>query len=274
LKLEDSDWDYGTPLTTVKELIEYWKSSYNWRAAEARINELPQYQTIIAADGFEPLKIHFVYRQSKVPDAVPLLFAHGWPGSFLEVEKLIPLLAQGDEANDLPAFHIVAPSLPNFGFSEGTKKKGFGMKQYAETCHRLMLKLGYSEYVTQGGDWGSMITRTMGLLYPQSCKASHINMVRSLPPTPLSNPFLVLQYKLGYYTEAEKKGLQRTRWFVEEGSGYRLEQSTKPQTIGYSQTDSPVGLLSWILEKLHDWTDNYPWTNDEILTWVRTTFVS
>ena len=188
------------------------------------------------------------------------------PGNFLEVEKLLPLLNGGGETS--PAFHIVAPSLPNFGFSDGVKRRGFGLCQYAETFHKLMQKLGYTDYVTQGGDWGCMITRTMGFLYPQHCKASHINMVRGGKPGWTSHPILALQHATTSYSARDLDGFARTKWFVEEGSGYRFEQETKPQTLGYALADSPVGLLAWIYEKLHDWTDDYPWSDDEILTWV------
>ena len=162
----------------------------------------------------------------------------------------------------------MAPSLPNYGFSDGVNKKGFGIAQYAETCHELMQKLGYTEYVTQGGDWGSMITRTMGIRYPKHCKASHINMVIGKKPSWTSNPILALQHLLTPYSAREHEGLARTKWFMDEGRGYSAEQRTKPQTIGYALADSPVALLAWIYEKLHDWTDEYPWTEEEILTWV------
>jgi len=131
-----------------------------------------------------------------------------------------------------------------------------------------MQKLGYEKYVTQGGDWGTIITRTMGKLYPKACVASHINMPRGLPPSLISNPILALQSLLTPYTESENQGLARTQWFLNEGSGYRAQQATKPQTLNYAITDSPVGLLAWIYEKLHEWTDDYKWTDDEILTWV------
>ena len=182
------------------------------------------------------------------------------------MSKLLPLLNSGGK--DAPAFHVVAPSLPNYGFSEGTKKKGFGLAQYAETCHKLMQKLGYKEYVTQGGDWGCMITRGMGLKYPEHVKASHVNYVIGGPPSWTSNPILALRHALTPYSSREQKGLERNKWFIEEGAGYAREQSTKPQTIGYAWADSPVALLAWIYEKLHDWTDSYPWTEDEVLTWV------
>jgi len=131
-----------------------------------------------------------------------------------------------------------------------------------------MQSLGYEKYATQGGDWGFYITRTMGLLYPESIIGSHINMIRAQAPTFSSHPLLALQHALMPYTSQDHRGFARSQWFANEGSGYRLLQSTKPQTVGYSLKDSPVGLLAWILEKLNDWTDNYPWTDTEILTWV------
>ena len=131
-----------------------------------------------------------------------------------------------------------------------------------------MQKLGYNDYVTQGGDWGSMITRAMGILYPKYCKASHINMVRAAKPNWTSHPILALQHLLTPYSARDYQGFARTKWFMEEGSGYAREQGTKPQTLGYALTDSPVALLAWIYEKLHDWSDEYPWSEEEILTWV------
>jgi pimeloyl-ACP methyl ester carboxylesterase len=131
-----------------------------------------------------------------------------------------------------------------------------------------MLQLGFTEYVTQGGDWGFYITRAMGLLYPDSVKASHINLIRAWKPKWTKNPWQALQHALMPYTEKEKNGFARGKWFTAEGSGYNVEQRTKPQTIGYALADSPVALLAWIYEKLHDWTDSYPWTDDEILTWI------
>jgi hypothetical protein len=131
-----------------------------------------------------------------------------------------------------------------------------------------MLSLGYNEYVTQGGDWGFYITRAIGYYYPQHCKASHINMLRAEAPTFTKHPILALQHKLAPYTQKEKDGFKRTEWFGKEGRGYFMEQSTKPQTLAYALNDSPVALLAWIYEKLHDWTDAYPWSEEEIFTWV------
>ncbi|KAL1307000.1 hypothetical protein AAFC00_005630 [Neodothiora populina] len=263
-EVEDVGWQYGTPLADVKRLTSYWQTTFDWKAAESKLNALPNYKTTVAVEGFGEIDMHFIHQRSS-DDAVPLLFCHGWPGSYLEVSKMLPLLTE--DASGIQ-FNVVAPSLPNYGWSGGVTKKGFGLAQYAEACHNLMQKLGYTKYVTQGGDWGYYITRAVGLRYPDFCKASHINMIRANPPTWAENPVLALQHAVTPYTQAEKEGLTRMNWFLNEGSAYRLLQSTKPQTIGYAFTDSPVALLSWIYEKLHDWTDSYPWTDDEILTWV------
>lgn len=180
-ELDDSAWDMGATLEDVKRLAAYWENGFDWRAQEAKLNELPNYHEPIAVDGFGELDIHYLHQPSTSPDAIPLLFVHGWPGSYLEVTKLLSALQQSGNG---VAFHVVAPSLPNFAWSEGVKKRGFGLRQYATTLHQLMLKLGYSKYVTQGGDWGTMVTRTIGLLFPESCVASHINMVRGAVSTP------------------------------------------------------------------------------------------
>jgi pimeloyl-ACP methyl ester carboxylesterase len=276
-KLSDADfpdeldtpdqWPYGSPLSDIKRLAKHWETNFSWRKAESKINELPNYRKKVQVDGFGAIDIHFVHKRSSNPNAVPLLFSHGWPGSFLEVTKLLPLLEAGEKQGK-PAFHVVAPSLPNFGFSQRISKPGFALSQYAETCHRLMQDLGYTKYVTQGGDWGFWITRSMGILYPDYVLASHINMVRAQAPTFTSQPALALQHAITPYTDAEKEGIKRSEWFLNEGQAYRQLQSTKPQTLSYAFADSPVALLAWIYEKLVDWTDGYPWTDDEVLTWV------
>lgn len=141
----------GAPLADVKRLTAYWRESYDWRKAEKELNEVPHFVTEIQCDGFEPLDIHFIHVRSNVRGAIPLLFMHGWPGNFWEVFKILKPLTEGGDGVKYPAFDLVAPSLPNFGFSGGTRKRGFAMEQYAETMNKLMLKLGYKEYVTQGG---------------------------------------------------------------------------------------------------------------------------
>jgi Epoxide hydrolase N terminus len=148
-ELEAAEWELGAPLADIKRLTTYWKDHFDWRKTEQNLNRFPQYVTDIQCDGFEGLKIHFLHKKSKVDGAIPLLFVHGWPGSFIEATKIINILSQGGDGQ--PAFDVVAPSLPNYGFSEGSKKRGFALEQYAETFNKLMLRLGYQEYVTQGG---------------------------------------------------------------------------------------------------------------------------
>lgn len=263
-------WNYGAPLKDIKRLVSYWQDGFDWRAAEAKLNaELSQFTTTVpVSQGFGDVEVHFVHQRSDRPDSIPILFCHGWPGSFLEVVKILPLLVK-PTGPDQPSFHVVAPSLPNFGFSGKVTTSGFGPLQYAEVCHKLMLRLGYDRYVTQGGDWGYIITRMMGSQYPQHVLASHLNFVRvSKPPTLSESPTQYLKHAVLPYSAAEKKGLARTDWFLKQGYGYNLEQSTRPHTLGFALADSPVALLAWIYEKLHDWTDDYPWTDDEILAWI------
>ncbi|PPR02084.1 hypothetical protein CVT24_011218 [Panaeolus cyanescens] len=290
-ELKGATWDYGVPLADVKRLVTRWKGGYDWRAAEKQLNEeLPQFKRTISVDGHGDLGIHYVHKKSSVKNAIPLLFVHGWPGSFIEIRKILPLLITASPDGSFPSFHVVAPSLPGFGFSDAPTRTGFGAEQYAEACHKLMLSLGYDEYgalsntglpqylivdnsVTQGGDWGWLVTRYIGCLYGHKhAKAWHTNFSRpeqyNFPPTLTSSPYIYLTSLVKPYTEAEKEGFKRTEWFLGKGFGYNSLQSTKPQTIGYSLADSPVGLLAWIYEKLVEWSDGYKWDDDEVLTWI------
>lgn len=221
------------------------------------------------------------------------------PGGFWEVTKLLPILAQSEQDGG-PAFHIVAPSLPNFGFSSRIDQPGFGLRQYAETCHQLMQRLGYEQYAPQGGDWvrlratylicywtkaaipnmkltivwqlkGSMITLSLGAFHPEALRAIHINMIYGAPPPPTS-PWAFLRFLathlLGLYSDREKAGLKAGADYLERGQGYFQIQKTRPNTIGIALADSPVGLLVWIYDSLVSWTDNYAWTPQEVCEWV------
>ncbi|KAK7045807.1 hypothetical protein VNI00_007210 [Paramarasmius palmivorus] len=258
-EIEDAGWDYGAPVSDIRRLVTRWKDGYDWRKHERALNEeLPQFTRDIDVEGQGALNIHYVYKKSTVKNAIPLLFIHGWPGSFIEVRKILPLLTA--EVPGKPSFDVVALGMPGYGFSEGAKKKGFDLTKYAEVGHKLMQLLGYSEYVTQGGDWGSFITRYMAAMYGGAyIKAWHSNMPFILPP-PDANP--------ADYDEADLKVLERGKLRQEKGTGYFQQQSTQPQTLGYSLADSPVGLLAWIYEKLVVWSDSYPWDDDEVLTWI------
>ncbi|KZT38087.1 alpha/beta-hydrolase [Sistotremastrum suecicum HHB10207 ss-3] len=267
-ELEGVQWDYGVPLADMKRLVRYWQDGYDWRRHETHINEtFPQFTIDIKVDGFGVLNIHHVHQRSKSEHAIPLLFSHGWPGHFMEAAKIIPLLI--NPPSGAPAFHVVAWSLPGFGFSDAPKKAGFNMAKMAEAGHKLMLALDYSEYVVQGGDWGSSISRQVARLYGgKHCKAVHVNMLSMAPIEPSKNPLLWLQHISTPFSEEEKRMVARTNMFRDKGLGYFHEQSSQPQTLSYGLADSPVGLLAWIYEKLHNWTDNYPFTDDEILDWI------
>ena len=266
-ELNDAEWSLGAPLSDVRRLANAWKG-FDWQSAERKLNEMPQFTTIIDIPGFDPLEIHFVHQKSSRKNAIPLLFLHGWPGSFIEVSKILPLLTSSSDP-DTPSFHVVAPSLASFGFSEGPKKKGFGLKQHAQAVHGGMQDLFYSEYVAPGVYWGSVLVRVLARLYPDSLMSTHINFPVSSIPKPWYNPICFLQaaYGIVFYAK-DRQDLKYTQKYLTEKDGYKKEQETKPQTLGYGLADSPVFLLAWIYEKLHDWSDSYPWTDEEVLTWV------
>ncbi|KXN83140.1 Putative epoxide hydrolase [Leucoagaricus sp. SymC.cos] len=218
-EIDGAGRDYGTSLKEIRRLAVYWKDGYDGREHEAQLNiELPQFT-----------------RKSLVPSAIPLLFIHGWPGSFLEVRRILPMLVE--ESAEHPSFHVVAINLPAFGFSQAPSKKGFAISQYVETSHKLMLALGYKEYVTQGGDWGTFqIARFMASAYgPKHNKAWHTNC--PLPTTPLAHPFkrplLFMQHMVTRLSPAEKTGLEMMQWLAKEGQGYFKVQATQPQSLGY-----------------------------------------
>ncbi|EKM49656.1 uncharacterized protein PHACADRAFT_106742 [Phanerochaete carnosa HHB-10118-sp] len=265
----DNPWKYGVPSADIARIVEFWKTSYDWRKAEAALNDdLPQFTLPITVRDHGMFQAHFVHKRANEVEGrkgIPLLFIHGWPGHFCEVRKVLPMLTNPENENDV-AFDVVAPSLPGFGYTSAPEKGGFALVQYAEFCHNLMIMLGYDKYVIQGGDWGFL--KIVHLYGPKHAKAWHTNSPVAGPPTFKAFPRLYLTHMTTPYTEAEKKGLQRTAWFGQQGQGYIGIQSTMPQTLSYSLADSPVGLLAWIYEKLVTWTDDYPWTEEEVLTWI------
>ncbi len=236
------DWSQGIPLAYLQEVCAYWAEKYDWRAREARLNAFPQFRTRI-----EDLGIHFVHARSPHDGALPIVITHGWPGSIVEFQKVIgPLTdptAHGGDAAD--AFHVVCPSLPGYGFSDKPGRAGTGVERIAELWDALMLRLGYPRYVAQGGDWGAMVTTTIGLQDRGHCKAIHLNMPVA-PPDPET---------LGDLTEREKEAMASLQHYQQWDSGYSKQQSTRPQTLGYGLVDSPAGQAGWILEKFHAWTD-------------------
>ncbi|KAH9939031.1 alpha/beta-hydrolase [Epithele typhae] len=266
-ELDEAGWEYGVPLADVKRLVARWQDGFDWRESEAAINALPQFTRDIEVEGFGTLNIHYLHQKSEEKNAVPLLFVHGWPGHFLEVRKMLPLLTA--KSADHPSFHVVAPSLPGFGFSENPKKKGFAHRQYAEAANKLMISLGYDQYVVQGGDWGHYVSAYLSTFYAHTnLKAWLSNFPHARPPTLAQSPRLYLANLPTPYTAREREGLARTRAFEATGGGYAFEQGTKPQTVGTALADSPAGLLAWIYEKLVGWSDGCRWEDDEVLEWV------
>ena len=236
------DWSQGIPLSYTKELADYWQSQYDWRVRERRLNEFPQFITRI--DG---LDIHFIHLRSPHPEAKPLIITHGWPGSIIEFLNVLRPLTDPtlDGGNSADAFHIVAPSLPGFGFSGKPTQPGWGVEKIADTWGALMRRLGYAEYFAQGGDWGSMITMAVATRDTDACQGIHINM-------PLAD---VSKIDMTDLTELEQSALGSMQHYQEWDSGYSKQQSTRPQTLGYALVDSPVGQLAWIMEKFFAWTD-------------------
>jgi microsomal epoxide hydrolase len=238
-------WARGVPLGYLKELAEYWRTTYDWRAMEAKLNELPQFTTEI--DGAD---IHFVHVTSPEPDATPLLITHGWPGSFAEYLDVIgpltdPRAHGGDPAD---AFHVVIPTLPGFGFSGPTRATGWDVKRIAAAWKRLMADLGYTRYVAQGADLGLLVSLELGLIDPDHVAGVHLNMLVTFPP---DDPA-----EMADLTEQDFARLGQLQHFDQELSGHVKLQATRPQTVGYALTDSPVGQLAWIVEKYKDWTDS------------------
>jgi pimeloyl-ACP methyl ester carboxylesterase len=266
---DDADtWSRGPPLKDIRRLAERWANGYDWREAEQRLNRFPQYTTNIPIDGFGTFKVHFIHQRSPIKNAIPLCFVHGWPGGLFEVTKILPLLTDG--CKDHPAFHVVAPSLINFGWSDECIQPGFNVNHHAQTCHRLMQALGYTNYVTQGGDLGYFTTHVMARVYPQHVKAWHVNLAIPEKPTPTTHPILAARVATHTLTARERADLTHTAHVARNFMGYYRIQATKPALISLSHTDSPIGLLSWLYDILHNWSDHahYAWSDDEILTWV------
>ncbi|KAJ3480597.1 hypothetical protein NLI96_g8234 [Meripilus lineatus] len=259
-ELEESAWDYGVPLEDIRRLLARWKDGFDWRAYEVAVNKLPQFTRDIDVEDFGALNIHYVHQRSEVEGAIPLLLIHGWPGHFMEVHKLLHFLVSPTSGQ--PSFHVVVPSLPGYGFSEAPKKKGFAGAQYAEFHGVFTLSFPPAPSLNIGS---SQVARKLGLFYGQKhVKAWHTSFIAvTKPPSFTTNPLLYLQHLLTPYTTRDRDGLARSTWFRTKSTGYMAEQSTQPQTLGYSHADSPIGLLAWVYEKLVQWTGSYPWTDDE-----------
>src|SRR5437764_2139776 len=236
------DRSQGVQLATIQELARYWAEDYDFGRIEARLNALPQFTTEI--DGVE---IHFIHVRSKHEDALPLIMTHGWPGSVVELLDTIgPLTdptAHGGEAED--AFDLVLPSLPGYGFSGEPREVGWEPGRIAQAWAELMRRLGYARYVAQGGDLGAIVTDVMGRQAPEGLLGIHMTLLVTTLGSPVPPPG---------DTEEERAALEQIKTFTTSGFGYFLEQSTRPQTIGYALLDSPIAVTAWLLD--HD-TDSY-----------------
>ncbi|GHH62716.1 pimeloyl-ACP methyl ester carboxylesterase [Streptomyces umbrinus] len=232
-------WDQGVPLADLVDVVNYWRTGYNWRSFEKRLNEIGQFRTTI-----DDLGIHFLHRRSTRADATPLILTHGWPGSIAEFTHVMDELADPKNA-DAPAFHVVAPSLPGFGYSDKPATTGWGIEKIAAAWVELMARLGYGKFVAHGGDWGGVITTILGGRFPEHVIGIHTTTAQA--PPGLSTDGL---------TAGERKWAEETRDFWGgPRAAYAKQQSIRPQTVGYSLVDSPVGLLAWILDKFAEWTD-------------------
>jgi epoxide hydrolase len=258
-QIPDAGWDYGTELAYARQLVAYWRDAYDWRAAEARLNEFDHFTTTV--DG---ANVHFIHQRSPEPDALPVIITHGWPGSVVEFLDVIgpltdPRAHGGDPAD---ALHVVAPSIPGYAFSGPTHERGWDPGRIATAWDTLMTGLGYERYGAQGGDWGAMITTQMGRQAPPGLLGIHLNMVVAGPPPGADTSAL---------TEAEQRGLGDMAAYMEHEAGYMQIQSTKPQTLGYALEDSPVGVGTWIVEKFRAWSDcdgdvESSFTRDQLIT--------
>jgi pimeloyl-ACP methyl ester carboxylesterase len=243
-------WEYGMPHKVLRDVVEYWRGRFDWRAAERRLNGLPQFT--IEIDG---RNIHYLHVKGVDRDSVPLVLTHGWPGSFVEMYKIIPMLTD-PASNGLPGFRsfdVIVPSLPGFGFSQAPVRPGTNSRAVAALWHTLMAELGHSTYFAQGGDIGSGVSTWLARLYPNAVRALHLNFISGGYQPPLTAADRPL-------SPAESEWLAaRTLWAEREG-GYGHIQATKPQTLAYSLIDSPAGLAAWMLEKFFAWSDG----NDEL----------
>jgi pimeloyl-ACP methyl ester carboxylesterase len=242
-------WSRGVPLGYLQQLADYWRSGYDWRAQEARLNRFPQFTTTIDGTG-----VHFLHVRSPEPDALPLILTHGWPGSVVEFLDVIGPLADprahgGDPAD---AFHLVIPSIPGYGFSGPTHQAGWTTDRVAAAWKELMARLGYQRYGAQGGDWGAFIAPELGRIDPEHVVGVHVNAATFgfIPFGPVG------EEELATFTDAEKARLDRLNRFLSEMNGYFQISATRPQTLAYGLTDSPVGQLAWIVEKFKEWTDS------------------
>ncbi|QWF83223.1 epoxide hydrolase family protein [Amycolatopsis sp. CA-230715] len=236
-------WDQGVPLADLVDVVDYWRTEYDWRSFEERLNRIGQFRTTI-----DELGIHFLHHRSARADATPLLLTHGWPDSIVRFVDVVEELANpGDPGT--PAFHVVVPSLPGFGYSDKPTTTGWGTEKIAAAWVELMERLGYHRFAAHGGDWGGNITTVLAGRFPEHVLGIHSTFAEAVPGATTDG-----------LTAAEREWVEETRDFWNGSStrhraAYAKQQATRPQTIGYSLVDSPVGLLAWILDKFAEWSD-------------------
>ncbi|MEU2943809.1 epoxide hydrolase [Nocardiopsis alba] len=231
-------WEQGVPLADLVELVDHWRTGYDWRAFEERLDRIGQFRTTI--DG---LGIHFLHRRSTRADAAPLVLTHGWPGSIAEFIDVVDGLTEPKDPN-APAFHVVIPSLPGFGYSDKPTTTGWGTEKIAAAWVELMGRLGYDGFLAHGGDWGGNITTILGGRFPEHVLGIHTTFAQGPPGTTMDG-----------LTTVEREWAEGTHHFWRHRAAYAKQQATRPQTIGYSLVDSPVGLLAWFLDKYAEWSD-------------------
>jgi epoxide hydrolase len=246
----DAGWDYGTNLDYIRSLVSYWRDRYDWRAQERRLNRFSQFKTNIGG-----LDIHFIHQKSNAPNALPLLLLNGWPSSPVEYDKVIEPLTKAGGGAETPAFHVVVPSMPGYGFSDKPRERGYNPERMAQIWATLMARLGYSRYVVHGSDWGISVATYLALADRSHISGLHLAgcpgaLIGPPPPKPAAN------------TPPPT---------VSSNLGYQEIQTTKPQTLGQGLSDSPLGLASWIIDKWHSWSDHdgdldKVYTKDELLT--------
>ncbi|MEV0468304.1 epoxide hydrolase family protein [Nocardia tengchongensis] len=242
--LPSDDWDTGVPVHWLRELVDHWRTGYDWRAAEAELNRYPQFLTEI-----EGQRVHFLHIRSAEPDAVPLLLTHGWPGSVAEFLDIIGPLTdpRAHGGNPADAFHLVIPSLPGFGFSGPVADTGWTRARIGRVWAELMDRLGYERYGVQGGDIGGSVSPEVARSAPDKVFGVHVNGGTNLPPQSAVND-------LDELTDLERDKMARIHAFMREEFGYIAIQSTRPQALAYGLVDSPVGQLAWIMDKFREWT--------------------
>ncbi len=247
-----TDRSQGVEPQKLMDLVEYWKSTYDWRKAERKLNAFPQFLTNI--DG---LDIHFIHVRSRHEDALPLIMTHGWPGSVFELLDVIgPLTdptAHGGKAED--AFHLVIPSIPGFGFSQKPTTTGWDVQRIAMAWDTLMKRVGYDRYVSQGGDWGAIISDALGRQAPEGLLGIHVNRIERATTLPADAAKALRNGGAApdELSADEKKVFDEVRDFLNNGFGYAAILSTRPETVGYGLADSPVALAAWLYDKIGDW---------------------